>query len=152
MQRIKQERKVNIFDLVKQLRKQRMKMVQTFDQYALVYSAALEMTTVRTKKPRGEYIIQHIFLWFYISLFQSLCTLKILNFSRIGHEEETICEMETRFEQRLMIKKVPYDLFLSQVPSSSISSFRAKESNWTEFIFKKPPCSNGRKSKNDWIE
>lgn len=61
MQRIKRERKVNIFDLVKQLRKQRMKMVQTFDQYSLVYSAALELTTVRTKRPRGEYSNKHMF-------------------------------------------------------------------------------------------
>lgn len=75
MQRIKQERKVNIFDLVKQLRKQRMKMVQTFDQYALVYSAALEMTTVRTKRPRGEYTnktYSHFFLSIYIFFAQVL--------------------------------------------------------------------------------
>lgn len=52
MQRIKQEKKINIFVLVKELRRQRMKMVQTFDQYALVYGAALEMTTSRTRRPR----------------------------------------------------------------------------------------------------
>lgn len=115
MQRIKQEKKVNIFDLVKQLRKQRMKMVQSFDQYALVYNAALEMT-VRTKSPRGEFthprslIIQSTLIFFQSSK-TSLCTSRILNSSRNGLEEEETYEMRTRIEQRLMIKKVSCDLF-----------------------------------------
>ncbi|KAG5674932.1 hypothetical protein PVAND_004876 [Polypedilum vanderplanki] len=44
MQRIKKEAKINIFDLVKQLRFQRMKMVQTIDQYTFLYASAFELT------------------------------------------------------------------------------------------------------------
>lgn len=50
MQRIKKEGKINIFDLVKQLRNQRMKMVQTHEQYAFLYQAALELVN----QPKGK--------------------------------------------------------------------------------------------------
>lgn len=50
MQRMKQERKINIFDLVKQLRSQRMKMVQTVEQYILLYTSVL--TIIENTKPQ----------------------------------------------------------------------------------------------------
>ncbi|XP_070496815.1 receptor-type tyrosine-protein phosphatase H-like isoform X2 [Chironomus tepperi] len=46
IQRIKREAKINIFDLVKQLRSQRMKMVQSCDQYVFLYTAALELISI----------------------------------------------------------------------------------------------------------
>lgn len=46
IQRIKKESKINIFDLVKQLRSQRMKMVQTCDQYVFLYTASLELISM----------------------------------------------------------------------------------------------------------
>lgn len=53
MQRMKQEKKINIFDLVKQLRFQRMKMVQTVDQYIFLYSSVLELVEARKQRPQG---------------------------------------------------------------------------------------------------
>jgi Protein-tyrosine phosphatase len=51
---MKQERKINIFDLVKQLRLQRMKMVQTVDQYAFLYTSGLQMAQSRAQQgPQG---------------------------------------------------------------------------------------------------
>lgn len=41
MQRIRVDKKVNIYETVKQLRKQRMKMVQTFSQYLLLYQCVV---------------------------------------------------------------------------------------------------------------
>jgi protein-tyrosine phosphatase len=57
MQRMRQERKFNIFDLVKQLRNQRMKMVQTVDQYAFLYASALELTESRRQHPQGKQFV-----------------------------------------------------------------------------------------------
>lgn len=54
IQRMKEERKINIFDLVKQLRLQRMKMVQTPDQYALLYTSAAELCETRAQQPEGK--------------------------------------------------------------------------------------------------
>jgi protein-tyrosine phosphatase len=54
IQRMKQERKINIFDLVKQLRSQRVKMVQTVDQYAFLYASASELCETRTQQPQGK--------------------------------------------------------------------------------------------------
>lgn len=53
MQRIKQERKINVFDLVKQLRSQRMKMVQTVDQYIFLYTSGLDLIEARRHQPKG---------------------------------------------------------------------------------------------------
>lgn len=53
-QRIKHERKINIFDLVKQLRCQRMKMVQTLDQYIFLYTSGLKLTEARKHQPQGK--------------------------------------------------------------------------------------------------
>jgi protein tyrosine phosphatase len=55
MQRIKQERRINIFDLVRQLRLQRMKMVQTVDQYVFLYQTAVELIEARRQQPQGEF-------------------------------------------------------------------------------------------------
>lgn len=73
IQRIKQERKINIFDLVKQLRSQRMKMVQTVDQYILLYTSVLTM--IENRKPQlkseslnMEYLEICKFKYFYVSL------------------------------------------------------------------------------------
>ncbi|XP_055532783.1 phosphatidylinositol phosphatase PTPRQ [Wyeomyia smithii] len=53
IQRIQQEKKINIYDTVKQLRRQRVKMVQTSDQYAFLYQSCLEYTTRNgRKKPK----------------------------------------------------------------------------------------------------
>lgn len=52
-QRMKQEKKINIFELVKQLRSQRMKMVQTVEQYIFLYTSALKLADAR-KKPQGK--------------------------------------------------------------------------------------------------
>lgn len=54
MQRMKQEKKINIYDLTKQLRSQRVKMVQTVDQYVFLYTAALELTETRRNQPQGN--------------------------------------------------------------------------------------------------
>jgi Protein-tyrosine phosphatase len=54
IQRIKQEKKINIFDLVKQLREQRIKMVQTIDQYAFLYTSAMELLESRRQQPQGK--------------------------------------------------------------------------------------------------
>ncbi|XP_065077843.1 phosphatidylinositol phosphatase PTPRQ-like [Ochlerotatus camptorhynchus] len=50
LQRIQQEKKINIYDTVKQLRTQRVKMVQTSEQYAFLYHACLEYTTRNNRK------------------------------------------------------------------------------------------------------
>jgi protein tyrosine phosphatase len=50
---MKQEKKINIFELVKQLRSQRIKMVQTPDQYALLYTSAAELCETRAQQPQG---------------------------------------------------------------------------------------------------
>ncbi|XP_053685821.1 phosphatidylinositol phosphatase PTPRQ [Sabethes cyaneus] len=53
IQRIQQEKKINIYDTVKQLRRQRVKMVQTCEQYAFLYQSCLEYTTRNgRKKPK----------------------------------------------------------------------------------------------------
>jgi protein tyrosine phosphatase len=54
IQRMKQEKKINIFDLVKQLRSQRTKSVQTLDQYDFLYTSAVELTESRKQQPQGE--------------------------------------------------------------------------------------------------
>ncbi|XP_055592194.1 phosphatidylinositol phosphatase PTPRQ [Uranotaenia lowii] len=50
LQRIQLEKKINIFDTVKQLRRQRIKMVQTVEQYAFLYQSCLEFTNRNSKK------------------------------------------------------------------------------------------------------
>lgn len=54
MQRMKLEKKINIFELVKQLRAQRMKMVQTLDQFTFLYDSALELVQAKAQQPQGE--------------------------------------------------------------------------------------------------
>jgi len=56
IQRLKQEKKINVFDLVKQLRTQRMKMVQTVDQYAFLYASAAELTEDK-RQSQGQLVI-----------------------------------------------------------------------------------------------
>ncbi|XP_017960654.1 phosphatidylinositol phosphatase PTPRQ [Drosophila navojoa] len=51
MQRLKSESKINIFETVKKLRFQRMKMVQTLQQYTFLYSCTYEL--VKHKIPRA---------------------------------------------------------------------------------------------------
>lgn len=50
LQRIQQEKKINIYDTVKQLRRQRVKMVQTSEQYAFLYQSCLEYTNRSSRK------------------------------------------------------------------------------------------------------
>uniref|UniRef100_A0A8D8B6L2 protein-tyrosine-phosphatase n=1 Tax=Culex pipiens TaxID=7175 RepID=A0A8D8B6L2_CULPI len=50
LQRIQQEKKINIYDTVKQLRRQRVKMVQTSEQYAFLYQSCLEYTNRGSRK------------------------------------------------------------------------------------------------------
>lgn len=59
MQRIKKEGKINIFDLVKQLRIQRMKMVQSGDQYQFLYTSALELVTM-PRNTNGNYLYKNL--------------------------------------------------------------------------------------------
>ena len=47
MQRLRNESKVNIFEAVKKLRFQRMKMVQTMAQYSFLYSCTFEVTKAK---------------------------------------------------------------------------------------------------------
>lgn len=51
MQRLKCESKINIFETVKELRFQRMKMVQTMEQYNFLYACAFQL--VKHKIPRA---------------------------------------------------------------------------------------------------
>ncbi|KAH8271487.1 hypothetical protein KR018_009723 [Drosophila ironensis] len=51
MQRLKSESKINIFETVKKLRFQRMKMVQTQQQYTFLYACTYEL--VKHKIPRA---------------------------------------------------------------------------------------------------
>lgn len=69
IQRIKKEAKINIFDLVKQLRSQRMKMVQSCDQYVFLYTAALELISMsrRANGKIGKFLntLHSIILFFF---------------------------------------------------------------------------------------
>ncbi|XP_052873215.1 tyrosine-protein phosphatase 10D [Anopheles cruzii] len=57
LQRMLQEKKINVYDTVKQLRRQRVKMVQTLDQYTFLYQCCLEyVTKSNRKKPKTSYI------------------------------------------------------------------------------------------------
>lgn len=60
-QRMKQEKKINIFDLVKQLRSQRMKMVQTVEQYVFLYTSALRLADA-IRKPQGKELCRGRFI------------------------------------------------------------------------------------------
>ena len=53
IQKMKIEKKINIFDMVKQLRFQRMKTVQTMKQYAFLYQAGLELSR-KKRRPKGN--------------------------------------------------------------------------------------------------
>ncbi|CRL00763.1 CLUMA_CG014018, isoform A [Clunio marinus] len=57
MQRLKQEKKINIFELINQLRLQRMKMVQTLDQYVFLYNATKAIVNERTQRSQ---VLQNI--------------------------------------------------------------------------------------------
>ncbi|KFB37699.1 AGAP011650-PA-like protein [Anopheles sinensis] len=53
LQRMQQEKKINVYDTVKRLRRQRVKMVQTLDQYAFLYQCCLEFVSkLNRKKPK----------------------------------------------------------------------------------------------------
>uniref|UniRef100_A0A182M201 protein-tyrosine-phosphatase n=1 Tax=Anopheles culicifacies TaxID=139723 RepID=A0A182M201_9DIPT len=57
LQRMQQEKKVNVYDTVKRLRRQRVKMVQTLDQYAFLYQCCLEYVSKNNrKKPKTSNI------------------------------------------------------------------------------------------------
>ena len=68
-QRMQNEKKINIYDTVKSLRKQRVKMVQTLQQYTFLYDCCLQL--VKGKGKRGKYwvsIIDNIQLCAKISI------------------------------------------------------------------------------------
>ncbi|XP_053658077.1 phosphatidylinositol phosphatase PTPRQ [Anopheles marshallii] len=50
LQRMQQEKKINVYDTVKRLRRQRVKMVQTLDQYAFLYQCCLEYVSKNNRK------------------------------------------------------------------------------------------------------
>ncbi|XP_049289868.1 phosphatidylinositol phosphatase PTPRQ [Anopheles funestus] len=50
LQRMLQEKKINVYDTVKRLRRQRVKMVQTLDQYAFLYQCCLEYVSKNNRK------------------------------------------------------------------------------------------------------
>ncbi|XP_050080022.1 phosphatidylinositol phosphatase PTPRQ [Anopheles maculipalpis] len=53
LQRMHQEKKINVYDTVKRLRRQRVKMVQTLDQYTFLYQCCLEcVSKSNRKKPK----------------------------------------------------------------------------------------------------
>uniref|UniRef100_A0A182WEK3 protein-tyrosine-phosphatase n=1 Tax=Anopheles minimus TaxID=112268 RepID=A0A182WEK3_9DIPT len=57
LQRMQQEKKINVFDTVKRLRRQRVKMVQTLDQYGFLYQCCLEYVSKNNrKKPKTSNI------------------------------------------------------------------------------------------------
>uniref|UniRef100_A0A182PEP1 protein-tyrosine-phosphatase n=1 Tax=Anopheles epiroticus TaxID=199890 RepID=A0A182PEP1_9DIPT len=57
LQRMQQEKKINVYDTVKRLRRQRVKMVQTLDQYTFLYQCCLEyISKCNKKKPKTSNI------------------------------------------------------------------------------------------------
>lgn len=55
IQRLKQEKKINIYELVKQLRTQRVKMVQSMQQYLFIYRTAMTLVSDGSSRNwRGE--------------------------------------------------------------------------------------------------
>uniref|UniRef100_A0A182JZK7 Uncharacterized protein n=1 Tax=Anopheles christyi TaxID=43041 RepID=A0A182JZK7_9DIPT len=57
LQRMQQEKKINVYDTVKRLRRQRVKMVQTLDQYTFLYQCCLEyVSKSNRKKPKTSNI------------------------------------------------------------------------------------------------
>ncbi|XP_049539452.1 phosphatidylinositol phosphatase PTPRQ [Anopheles darlingi] len=57
LQRMQNEKKINVYDTVKQLRRQRVKMVQTLDQYTFLYQCCLEQVSKSNrKKPKSSFI------------------------------------------------------------------------------------------------
>lgn len=50
IQKIKDEKKVNVFEVVKKLRQQRVKMVQTLEQYKFIYKCIDQMLAIRQAK------------------------------------------------------------------------------------------------------
>uniref|UniRef100_A0A182N2F2 protein-tyrosine-phosphatase n=1 Tax=Anopheles dirus TaxID=7168 RepID=A0A182N2F2_9DIPT len=57
LQRMQQEKKINVYDTVKRLRRQRVKMVQTLDQYTFLYQCCLEyVSKSNRKKPKTSSI------------------------------------------------------------------------------------------------
>nr|XP_040231429.2 phosphatidylinositol phosphatase PTPRQ [Anopheles coluzzii]XP_040231430.2 phosphatidylinositol phosphatase PTPRQ [Anopheles coluzzii]XP_040231431.2 phosphatidylinositol phosphatase PTPRQ [Anopheles coluzzii]XP_049466651.1 phosphatidylinositol phosphatase PTPRQ [Anopheles coluzzii] len=57
LQRLQQEKKINVYDTVKQLRRQRVKMVQTLDQYTFLYQCCMEyVSKSNRKKPKTSNI------------------------------------------------------------------------------------------------
>lgn len=59
MQKLKQEQKINIYDLVKKLREQRVKMVQSIEQYIFLYKLSMELVDaeIHRKKWKGKFKI-----------------------------------------------------------------------------------------------
>ncbi|XP_053679181.1 phosphatidylinositol phosphatase PTPRQ [Anopheles nili] len=57
LQRMQHEKKINVYDTVKRLRRQRVKMVQTLDQYSFLYQCCLEyVSKSNRKKPKTSSI------------------------------------------------------------------------------------------------
>uniref|UniRef100_A0A182FUR3 protein-tyrosine-phosphatase n=1 Tax=Anopheles albimanus TaxID=7167 RepID=A0A182FUR3_ANOAL len=57
LQRMQHEKKINVYETVKQLRRQRVKMVQTLDQYTFLYHCCLEQVSKSNrKKPKSSFI------------------------------------------------------------------------------------------------
>ena len=52
LQRLQQEKKINVYDTVKQLRRQRVKMVQTLDQYTFLYQCCMEYVSKSNRKSK----------------------------------------------------------------------------------------------------
>lgn len=69
---------MNIFELVKQLRAQRMKMVQTVDQYVFLYTSGLELIEAK-RQPQGKFLEKSFIVRVFISF---LCIPK---FSTTSH-------------------------------------------------------------------
>lgn len=71
IQRIKDKKMINIFGTVKEMRLQRVKMVQTVEQYHFLYKCVLELIKEKSKKGKKNLFLEFVFFynysrfWFY---------------------------------------------------------------------------------------
>lgn len=75
MQKIKEEKRLNIYEIVKQLRMQRVKMVQTPGQYIYLYKCVYEL--MKKEKSWTQRVLGKDFFYF----FSTLVSLKVASFT-----------------------------------------------------------------------
>lgn len=76
LQKIKDEKTINIYEIVKKLRQQRVKMVQTLEQYKFLYKCIDEFLALKQAK-RGEYLLHKNYKYIQnkliLSIFEDAC-------------------------------------------------------------------------------